>query len=146
MLKVTPDLKFVSSGPYPNQEWVDVSIKKLAPIAPYVSLHTYNSVHWDFTSPEGMERCYNEMIRMPIHNLGILRRLHDMLPEKTFISYDEWNLWKTWCRNPSSMEGIFTAQMLHMFMHESENSACPWPATLSRLTKAPCRCIRIIPS
>lgn len=56
MLKVTPDLKFVSSGPYPNQEWVDVSIKKLAPIAPYVSLHTYNSVHWDFTSPEGMER------------------------------------------------------------------------------------------
>ena len=125
MLKVTPDLKFVSSGPYPNQEWVDVSIKKLAPIAPYVSLHTYNSVHWDFTSPEGMERCYNEMIRMPIHNLGILRRLHDMLPEKTFISYDEWNLWKTWCRNPSSMEGIFTAQMLHMFMHESEKQRMP---------------------
>ena len=31
-----------------------------------------NSVHWDFTSPEGMERCYNEMIRMPIHNLKSL--------------------------------------------------------------------------
>lgn len=52
-------------------------------------------------------------------------RLHDMLPEKTFISYDEWNLWKTWCRNPSSMEGIFTAQMLHMFMHESEKQRMP---------------------
>lgn len=35
------------------------------------------------------------------------------------------NLWKTWCRNPSSMEGIFTAQMLHMFMHESEKQRMP---------------------
>ena len=125
MLKVTPDLRLVSSGPYPNQSWVDVSVKKLAPVAPYVSMHTYNTVHWDFTSQEGMERCYNEMIRMPIQNREILRRLRAMLPEKTYISYDEWNLWKTWCRNPSSMEGIFTAQMLHMFICESERMGMP---------------------
>ena len=81
------------------------------------SVHTYNSVHWDFTFRRGLERRYNEMIRMPIHNLGILRRLHDMLPGKTLSLPTMNESVKTWCRNPSSMEGIFTAQMLQYYVH-----------------------------
>jgi len=124
MLKVTPDLEFCSSGPYPNKDWVENSAAPLAEKVPYISLHTYCGPQGGFhyTSEEDTRQTYEGIIASSDGCLGLARRMREMLDEsgkKLHISFDEWNQWYAWYRPSCVGEGMFTAKVMHMFLRET---------------------------
>ena len=125
MLKISPDLQLFSSGLYPNESWVEKSARTLAPTAPYISFHAYNTIRNEYTTSEGIMNTYLDAINAPMKNRSRLRELRAMLPEGIHISFDEWNCWTAWFRRISPAEGMYTAEMLHMMLYESEISDVP---------------------
>ncbi len=115
MLKVSPDIVLCSSGPYPNQEWVDYSVKPLSDIAKVVSLHRYTE-YPKYFDPEKRKEEYNSFISQASNeNLECIRRFRDQLGNlPVFISFDEWNAWYAWYRPGSVSEGIFAAAFMNM--------------------------------
>ena len=115
MLKVSPDIVLCSSGPYPNQEWVDYSVKPLSDIAKVVSLHRYTE-YPKYFDPEKRKEEYNSFISQASNeNLECIRRFRDQLGNlPVYISFDEWNAWYAWYRPGSVSEGIFAAAFMNM--------------------------------
>lgn len=80
------------------------------------------------TTSEGMERCYNENDPHAHPQSRNPAGLHDMLPERHSSPTMNGICGKYENMVPQSFSlhgGIFTAQMLHMFMHESEKQRMP---------------------
>ena len=122
ILKVSPDLQICTSGPYiinsRGQSWIENSAKVLAPVAPYISFHTYNSINHDYTSPDGLRRTYTEAIAAAESNRRVLRDQRAFTPDNIHISYDEWNIWAEWFREGNALQGMFAASMMHMLIYE----------------------------
>lgn len=125
MLKVSPDLKLFSSGPYPNKEWVERSVKPLSDVAPYVSLHHYSYSHMDYSTPEAVLQTSREIIAAPDISRQILKQMRSDLPDNVHISFDEWNYWYAWFRPSCTAEGLFAAGMIHMMLTESNPCDAP---------------------
>lgn len=129
MLKVSPDLKLCSSGPYPNDNWAQKSAAALADKAPYVSLHRYSPDYAAnnrglirYTTPEEIKTTYNKTVNSVTVNVNIaqhMRKSLDATGKNLMISFDEWNQWYAWYRPSCVTEGIFTARMLHFFLNDS---------------------------
>ena len=122
MLKVSPDLKLCSSGPYPNDNWVQKSAAALADKAPYVSLHRYSGGSRLYTTPEEIKTSYEQIVGSLSGNVKVAQRMRESLDKtgkKLYISFDEWNQWYAWYRPSCVSEGIFTARMMHFFLNDS---------------------------
>ena len=119
MLAVCPDLTLCSSGPYPNQQWMEQSAAPLSPIAPLVSQHYYAPVpHFDDES-EFSADYYATLNGVEILR-GQLHEMRSMTPPQLSISMDEWNVWYAWYRPSSVSDGIFSALALTMLLEERE--------------------------
>lgn len=121
MLKVCPHLTYCSSGPYPNEEWVEHAAKPLGSMAPLISIHAY-PLYPDYIDPAKRKEEYYHCIdgvdfwaRMKLIKTRALLKNDDIR-----ISLDEWNTWYAWYRPGSVTDGIFTAYMLHMIIDESD--------------------------
>lgn len=119
MLAVSPDLKLFSSGTYPSREWGEKSARALSDKAKYVSLHRYEEVKMNFTTPEELERTYTQLVALPEKYRSLAYEMRECLGDGLHISYDEWNYWYAWYRPSSVIEGLYAAGMLHMLMQES---------------------------
>ena len=118
MLKVDPELKITSSGPYPNKNWIENSAQALADIAPIISYHRYDHWHalYDYSTPETTASLYEEVARDADRALEALKNCRAQIPENIGISYDEWNLWYAWYRDEGIVEGLYAAKMLNGLM------------------------------
>ena len=129
MLRVSPDLEICSAGPYSYEdrmlEWIGNSAKAFAPEADYVSFHTYQNLTYDFTSQESIKRIYGEAWEAAQKNREHLKLLRKHLPDSIRISYDEWNLWAAWFRRTCTVEGMFTARMIHMLLENCDRLLAP---------------------
>lgn len=124
MLHISPELQICSSGPYfPERpccrEWLERSAAALAPAAPIISYHTYNTVRHDYTSPAGIRRTYTDTLAAVEQNREQLQQLRAQMPDGLHISYDEWNTWVEWFRSSNALQGMYVAKMLHMLISES---------------------------
>ena len=134
MLKVTPNLHLFSSGPYPNDNWAKKSAAKLADKAKYISLHTYPlfgnyySTDIRYTTPEEIKSSYEKVAQSYKGCVNSAKRMRECLnttEKELYISYDEWNQWFAWYRPSCVAEGIFSANMMHFFLNESNNLGMP---------------------
>lgn len=125
MLKVSPDLKLFSSGPYPNSDWAANAASALSDIAGYVSLHNYCYCQMDYSTPEAVLSTSREIISGPETNRRLLHQMRADLPAGLNISFDEWNYWYAWYRSTCTAEGIFAARMIHMLLTESVPCGMP---------------------
>ena len=134
MLKVTPGLKLFSSGPYPNDNWAKKSATVLADKVQYISLHTYplfgdyNSSRIRYTTPEEIKSSYERVVssyKSCVNTAKNMRKCLNATEKELYISYDEWNQWYAWYRPSCVAEGIFTANMMHFFLNESNNLGMP---------------------
>lgn len=129
MLKNSPDLILCSSGQYQDAsrsaDWVEKTAKVLAPIAPFISLHAYNPITYECTSPEGVRQTYLEAVSAVEDNLALMQTLRSRLPEGIHISFDEWNLWAAWFRRSCSLEGIYAAKMMHAMLYACHEADAP---------------------
>ena len=120
MRAVSPDLELCSSGQYQDLSragnWIEKSAIPLSGISQYVSLHTYNWIHHDYTTSEGIRRTYQEMMSAVGENRDQLLSLRAILPQDIGISYDEWNVWAAWFRRSNAAEGLFAARMLQTML------------------------------
>lgn len=120
MLAVDPSLRLCSCGPYPSEEWAEVSAKVLADISRVVSLHHY-ATYPEYVDPDTREQDYYTFISTPdTEYLPKMQQLRKQLPENVTISYDEWNAWVAWYRPGSITEGIFAARLLNMMYMNAE--------------------------
>ena len=129
MKAVSPDLILCSSGPYGDgrrtAEWVGKSAVALRPEASLISFHTYNNLHHDYTSEEGMRNTYIEAMRAVDGNFDALRALRREVPEDIQISWDEWNVWAAWYRRSGALEGVYAARMLQTMLALSDQMGTP---------------------
>lgn len=129
MLAKSPGLRLCGSGPYAMedraQEWIDGSARALAPIAPYISFHTYSGLKYDYSADAGIRGSYCGAIAAADANIAHLRRLRAIAPPEILVSYDEWNVWAAWFRKSSAIEGMFVAEMLHAMLYASGELGAP---------------------
>jgi len=144
--KVDPSTVFIAAGPYfdghvPTKIWLADSMSKLTGDVAYLSYHDYKPVMLtheddDFITDAGLRKLYKKIIGAPELCLEGLEKTRDLMGGKTpltdsggqslgavgenvretRISFDEWNVWYAWNRDPGVMEGLYTALMLEMFM------------------------------
>ena len=88
-------------------------------MAQYVSLHHYANFDLDYSSPEAIRRTCCDIFDSPAQFQGLIHKMRETLDPGIHISFDEWSRWYAWYRPSSAAEGIFAAQMLHMFFRES---------------------------
>lgn len=119
MLAVSPDLTLCVSGPYPNDEWADHSLKPISDIVRLVSFHQYTNfpdygtddLKTEYERKLGeLEACRDHLIQVHDKSYGVN------------TSFDEWNVWYAWYRPSSVYDGIFYARMLHLIIGEA--AAC----------------------
>ena len=129
MLAKSPGLRLCGSGPYAMEdrarEWIDGSARALAPIAPYISFHTYSGLKYDYSADAGIRGSYCGAIAAADANIAHLRRLRAIAPPEILVSYDEWNVWAAWFRKSSAIEGMFVAEMLHAMLYASGELGAP---------------------
>lgn len=121
MLKVSSHLTLCSSGPYPNEDWVEHAAKPLQPLSSLISLHHY-SRYPAFMDPAKQKEEYEKNINtVDTQCRVLLHKLRSQLNNDSIrISFDEWNAWYAWYRPGSVCEGIFAAAMFHMLIREAE--------------------------
>ncbi len=125
MLAADPTLELCSSGPHPNDEWVENVVKPLADIVPLVSLHQY--VVWDscvrYAQTAEINQVYRDCVDAVNHARNHARYMRSILGDcPTQISFDEWNIWHAWRRPSCVIDGIYTAGVLHVMMGEAKQS------------------------
>lgn len=123
MLRADPALELVSAGPYPagGEAWIERSAKALADVAPTCSFHLYEKPDpFDFTTPERTAALYAQVAGLSGKSFEALGEFRRRLPPEIGISYDEWNLWYAWHRDPGIVEGLFTAAVLESFARHWE--------------------------
>lgn len=125
MLAVSPDIQLFVSGPYPNANWVEHAAIPLSDQASFVSLHHYEEVYRDYTTPEAIEETCRQLLGKPKGVQEMIREMRGLMGDSAHIAYDEWNCWYAWHRASNVLDGIFAAKMLHMFMYESQTSDVP---------------------
>ncbi|MBR3504774.1 MAG: hypothetical protein IKO07_11135 [Clostridia bacterium] len=121
MLAASPGITLCSSGPYPNQDWVENCAKKLTDVSGVVSLHHYTTFP-AYIDPAEREHEYNAFIReADTGNLTCMQELSAQLKGTDIkISYDEWNAWHAWYRIGSVSEGIFAAAFQNMLFRNAD--------------------------
>ena len=121
MKSVSAEITLVSSGPYPNREWVNEAAKKLSDVAPVITLHHY-AEYPKYMDSERYKEEYEEFIhKIDTEFLARLQYLREQLAGTNIrISFDEWNSWLVWFREGSVTEGIMTAAFLHMLFCNAE--------------------------
>ena len=151
MLAASPDLplELCSSGPYPNEQWVERSARPLSSVARTVSQHYYGYapqyagtdadreeyLH-SLSSVEKVRRLIRETHRqlttvkedvLVDQDLLVFVDLVDGLSHRQrftadtplSISFDEWNVWHAWYRPSSVSDGIYATLFLTMLIGES---------------------------
>lgn len=121
MLESSPHLTLCSSGPYPDKQWAELSVRPLSGISQLVSLHYYghNPLYFDSAETEKeYYACLDSVGRMR----SLTRDLRGMLDDNIKISFDEWNVWYAWYRPSSVTDGIYAALAMHILIAEAEKS------------------------
>ena len=115
MLSACPGLDLCSSGPYPNEDWMDKCGIALKDLAPTISQHFY--AHNPLYPAVGDFRAEYEKCVFDVYTLrDILLRDRAHLPEDVSVSMDEWNVWYAWNRKSNVTDGIFCALNLQMLL------------------------------
>ena len=128
MLAADPEIELFSSGPYPNDDWAEKSAGALFPKAKYVSLHHYSGALLNYTE-DSIEETYYAVVNAVHEHAEKIARMRESLDRfspGSLISFDEWNSWYAWFRPSCVTEGIFTAKMLHMLIHDWDRYAMPF--------------------
>lgn len=121
MLNVSPNLILLSSGYYPDMNWVKYAAKPLADVSSVISLHNY-VLFPDFADPAKRKEHYNQVVSSVEKDfLRIVSSTREQLADDRIkISFDEWNAYHAWFRRGSVCEGIFTASMLNMLFRNAD--------------------------
>ncbi len=128
MLEVSPYLEFVSSGPYPNDDWAKYSAAALSDTVRTISLHHYAGGGRDFTTEERARESYESIVASFGGNVSLARDMRkslDATGKKLLISFDEWNQWYAWFRPSFVADGIYAAKVMHFYITESEALGMP---------------------
>ena len=125
MLEKDKNLILCSSGPYPNKEWAEEAAAYLLPECRLVSYHQYHNIPIGYTEDGCVDRALSSLMAAIGRTRENARSLRTMLPAEAEISLDEWNCWGAWFRAGNTVEGLYTAAMLHFIMEESEALAMP---------------------
>ena len=121
MLEVCGTLSLCSSGPYPNPDWAQQAASALQDVAPLVSLHYY-APSPTYADPARLQEEYCQCLHSVETAREQIHALRGQLGNAGGISFDEWNTWYAWYRPGSTVDGLFTALMLHMFIQEAAQS------------------------
>lgn len=128
MLEVTPGLEFVSSGPYPNDNWAEHSAAALGDKVKNISLHTYNGGGRHFTTPQDIKASYEGLANSAGSLVSLAERMRkslDATGKQLHISFDEWNQWYSWFRPSCVSEAIYAARVMHFFINRSAELDIP---------------------
>jgi len=134
MRKTDAAINLCNSGPYPNGEWVRGSLSKLTGHSAYAAYHSYMPLdlprYINFTCEQKIIETHKKMTSGPyitIRDIIAFRKDIDaeLGDNDVKISFDEWNAWYAWYRNPSPCEGLFAAVMLNNVMRTSETLRMP---------------------
>ncbi len=119
MLQVTSNITFCSSGPYPNAEWVEYSVKPLKSVCSTVSVHSYvPGPYYYFV--DNLKDEYEKGVSRYLGAWDRALKTHDLLPQDVSISFDEWNIWYGWYRPSCIVDGIYGALTMNMLICEAE--------------------------
>ena len=126
MLTKDPNIILVLSGRYDkDNEWYTQCLEPMADIIHHVSDHYYTSSVASYLGEEGIAECRrlaSEPDRVAARLSKIRGYINAHVPNRDIgISFDEWNVWYGWYREPGVNEGIHTAAMLNMFVREALN-------------------------
>lgn len=119
MLANDAKLRLCSSGPYPDQKWVENAAKPLADIAPLVSLHFYAHQPM-YYGASVVESEYYACIEAVEEMRRLAQTQRSLLSDELKISFDEWNVWYAWYRPSSVTDGIYNALAAQMLIAEAE--------------------------
>lgn len=125
MLEKDSGLILCSSGPYPNREWAEEAAANLLPECRLVSYHQYHNIPIGYAEDDCVDRVLSSLMEAIDRTRENTRSLRAMLPKEAEISLDEWNCWGAWFRAGNTVEGLYTAAMLHLIMEESAPLAMP---------------------
>ena len=118
MLTNDAKLRLCSSGPYPDQKWVENAAKPLADIAPLVSLHFYGHEPL-YYGASCVESEYYACIGAVEEMRQLAQTQRSLLGGELKISFDEWNVWYAWYRPSSVTDGIYNALAAQMLLAEA---------------------------
>lgn len=128
MRNVSPDILLCGSAPQPSREWIEKVNAPMAAEVPWISHHAYEKSRMAFSTPEEIRRTYEEALVLLGYFDRRMAELRSLLPDTLKISFDEWNLWYAWYRNPGVLDGIVTGSILHWLLRNAERygvaSAC----------------------
>ncbi|MDR0522411.1 MAG: hypothetical protein LBH00_11250 [Planctomycetaceae bacterium] len=134
MKKITPDLKFCTSGPNNSPSWRN-AMNGIAEDISLVSFHSYHGGTFmgsgDFISDTGLENAYNVVVRYPDRTFGEVQANRAGLNKaggawaKAGISFDEWNAFYAWYHKPTVIEGVMSALMLTRALHSADELGMP---------------------
>ena len=120
MRAVDPSIVLTASGRWNQPEWPELVLAQIGDCFEHVSFHEYAPVLKDFEGEAG-RREFLALAAWPERTVETIRQVRAQLdahaPGGKFIgiSFDEWNLWHAWFRDPGVVEGIYTASMLSAF-------------------------------
>jgi alpha-N-arabinofuranosidase len=124
MLDKDPDLRLILSGLYhDDNEWYTECLEAMADIVHHISCHQYTPPISSYLGEEGIAEC-RRLAAAADQTAGLLTRIRGYIdahaPGRDIgISFDEWNVWYGWYREPGVNEGIHTAAMLNMLVREA---------------------------
>ncbi|MFH1707281.1 MAG: hypothetical protein ABIF71_05125 [Planctomycetota bacterium] len=126
MRAVDPSLVLIHSGLWhAENDWYRVALPKMADIVDCIADH-YCTIPGitAYRGAEGLAQC-RRAAAVPAtvrERLKTIRALTDRFTpsgRRIGISFDEWNLWWAWYREPGVNEAIYTAGMLNLFVREA---------------------------
>ncbi len=124
MLGKDAALVLVLSGLYEQDgAWYADCLEPLAGTVHHVAHHHYTPPVTSYLGAEGLAEC-RRLAAEPDAVAAQLRRVRGLVdahaPGRGIgISFDEWNVWYAWYREPGASEGIHTAAMLNMFVRDA---------------------------
>jgi alpha-N-arabinofuranosidase len=124
--KADPSLWLCMSGDWAKKEWFEQSFVKLAPFVESFSVHNYFAMPFNVLGPKVKYEYEWETDCEPqrgIKDAWAARKLMDKYSPKgkpLEISYDEWNAWACWHREPFIVDGIFAAGLINRLLREAD--------------------------
>jgi alpha-L-arabinofuranosidase len=128
--KVDDSLLLVSSGIWWDDAWFTDCLAQLAPEVDAISEHMYATDKLKgrtlpFFDPEQAKEYFSSLVQVANDQVDTLRKIRHKIDavvpagKRVSISFDEWNVWYAWYRNPGVTEGIYAASVLHLLCREA---------------------------
>lgn len=123
--KADPTLWLCISGNYENDEWYEKSFKKLTPIADAFAYHMYLTMPFNFATEKAKFEYEHATVHDPEYAFDDMLRVKNRMAKyspkgkELDVSFDEWNAWACWHREPCIADGIMIAGILNRLVKKA---------------------------